>query len=509
MSTRDSNEKRSPLSVPHVWAFTTYFAEGLPYTIIRMVSSVFFRDMRVSLEAIGLTSLFGIPWVIKFLWGPLIDQFGTKRKWMLIMQFLLVLLFLVVAFVSPLPLGVAIIGGLLFFGAFLSATHDIAIDGYYMEALDKEAQAKFVGYRVMAYRLAMMAGTGIIVTVGTTVGWPTAFASGAGVLGALFIYHNFFLPRVEAETSRIWDLVKRVFTARFLMCCAVAVLLLWAIRSLIWQRLGEGLLEALPFLKGISFSAWVAIGLLIALIGLALFRNKIKERLLKDKDSFYSQSFIDYMDREHMAVAIGFIILMRTGESTLAAMAAPFMVDLGVKVHYGWLSGGVGLPFSIIGAMVGGFLISTFSLRRTIWPLLLAQNLTNLVYMGLALGMEKYLALNTGAEVVTYIGNFNLFLVACVHAFDQFAGGLGTAVLITFLMRTCSERFKAAHFAIGTGLMNVSGVLAGVASGFLAQRLGYGLYFGLTFLFSIPGMCLIFFVPFLETGSMEQTSSQV
>jgi PAT family beta-lactamase induction signal transducer AmpG len=473
MSTRDSNEKRSPLSVPHVWAFTTYFAEGLPYTIIRMVSSVFFRDMRVSLEAIGLTSLFGIPWVIKFLWGPLIDEFGTKRKWMLIMQFLLVLLFLVVAFVSPLPLGVAIIGGLLFCGAFLSATHDIAIDGYYMEALDKEAQAKFVGYRVMAYRLAMMAGTGIIVTVGATVGWLTAFLSGAGVLGALFIYHNFFLPRVEAETSRIWDLVKRVFTTRFLMCCAVAVLLLWAVRSLIRKGLGGGLLEALPFLKGISFTVWVAIGLLIALIGLALFRNKIKERLLKDKDSFYSQAFIDYMDREHMAVAIGFIILMRTGESTLAAMAAPFMVDLGVKVHYGWLSGGVGLPFSIIGAMVGGFLISTFSLRRTIWPLLLAQNLTNVVYMGLALGMEKYLALNTGAEVVTHIGNFNLFLVACVHAFDQFAGGLGTAVLITFLMRTCSERFKAAHFAIGTGLMNVSGVLAGVASGFLAQRLGF------------------------------------
>jgi len=155
MSKKNSNGKSSPLNVPYVWAFTTYFAEGLPYTIIRMVSSVFFRDMRVSLEAIGLTSLFGIPWVIKFLWGPLIDQFGTKRKWILIMQFLLVLLFLVVAVMSALPFGVTVIGGLLFFGAFLSATHDIAIDGYYMEALDKEGQAKFVGYRVMAYRLAM------------------------------------------------------------------------------------------------------------------------------------------------------------------------------------------------------------------------------------------------------------------------------------------------------------------------------------------------------------------
>jgi PAT family beta-lactamase induction signal transducer AmpG len=180
-------------------------------------------------------------------------------------------------------------------------------------------------------------------------------------------------------------------------------------------------------------------------------------------------------------------------------MVAPFMVDLGIKVHYGWLSGGVGLPFSIIGAMAGGFLISKFSLKKVILPFLLAQNLTNLVYMGLALSLTKYLALNTGADVVTFIGHFNLFLVACVHAFDQFAGGLGTAVLITFLMRTCLERFKAAHFAIGTGLMNISGVLAGVASGFLAERLGYGIFFGITFLLSIPGMCLIFFVPFLDS----------
>jgi PAT family beta-lactamase induction signal transducer AmpG len=210
------------------------------------------------------------------------------------------------------------------------------------------------------------------------------------------------------------------------------------------------------------------------------------------------------MDREKIGVAIAFIILMRTGESTLASMVAPFMVDLGIKVHYGWLSGGVGLPFSIIGAMAGGFFISKYSLKRTIWPFLLAQNFTNLVYMGLALGLTRYVALNTGANTVTFIGTFNLFLVACVHAFDQFAGGLGTAVLITFLMRTCTERFKAAHFAIGTGLMNVSGVLAGVASGFLAQRLGYGPFFGLTFLLSLPGMCLILYIPFLDTGGVEQ-----
>jgi PAT family beta-lactamase induction signal transducer AmpG len=47
-------------------------------------------------------------------------------------------------------------------------------------------------------------------------------------------------------------------------------------------------------------------------------------------------------------------------------------------------------------------------------------------------------------------------------------------------------------------------VLAGVASGFLAQRLGYGPFFGLTFLLSLPGMCLILYIPFLNTGGLEQ-----
>jgi hypothetical protein len=73
------DQRKNILQIPYVWAFTTYFAEGFPYTIIRIVSSVFFRDMHVSLQAIGLTSLFGLPLSLKFLWGPQVDQYGTKH----------------------------------------------------------------------------------------------------------------------------------------------------------------------------------------------------------------------------------------------------------------------------------------------------------------------------------------------------------------------------------------------------------------------------------------------
>ena len=46
---------------PRVDFHHLHFCEGLPYSIIRTVSTVFFRDNGVSLEGIGLTSLFGLP----------------------------------------------------------------------------------------------------------------------------------------------------------------------------------------------------------------------------------------------------------------------------------------------------------------------------------------------------------------------------------------------------------------------------------------------------------------
>jgi len=497
----DISKKENILQTPHVWAFTTYFAEGFPYTIIRIISSVFFRDMKVSLEAIGLTSLFGLPWVLKFLWGPQIDQFGTKRHWMLSMQLLLVLMVSTVAFLAPLPNGVRIIVILFFAGSFIAATHDMAIDGYYMEALDEKGQAKFVGYRVMAYRISMMTGTGIIVTIGTMTSWRVGFLSAGGILGILFIYHLFLLPRVETYKTPMRLLLKTFLNLKLLMGCIFLSLVIVSFRWLFSLEWWGRIKDTVPLIERIRFSGWVGIGLLIALILVALLKNQIKKVLFKDKEAFYSRAFMAYMDREKIGVALAFIILMRTGESMLASMASPFMVDLGIKVHYGWISGGVGLPFSILGAMLGGWLISRYTLRKTLLPFLLAQNLTNLIYMLLAFGLNQYVILNTGAEHFTPIGHFNLFLVASVHAFDQFAGGLGTSVLVTFLMRTCLPEFKAAHFAIGTGLMNISGVLSGVMSGFLAQWLGYGYFFGISFLASFPGMALIFFIPFLESES--------
>ena len=490
-------------ALPQAWTFTTYFCEGLPYSIIRTVSTVFFRDNGVSLEGIGLTSLFGLPWALKFFWAPHLDRYGTKRQWLLIMQILLAGLLLIAAALAPLPQATPLIGIAFFIGSFLAATHDIAIDGFYLETLNTPEQARFVGYRVMAYRIAMMAGAGIIATIGTTSGWPVAFGASGFILALFFAYHLRYLPHNETAALPLNLLLPRPKAGRLFKLAIVAALAMLALRLLSQTITKQGLLPRHGFLLNIDPAPLISIFLVTALIVIGFKRKEIRKWLRHKGNAFFSEAFFSFMDREKIGPILAFIALIRTGEYMLSSMVAPFMVDLGIKQHYGWISGGIGLPFSIIGAMLGGWLISKYSFKRMIWPLLFAQNLTNLTYMLLALKLNDFVLLNTGSPVPAAIGGNNLLAVVCVHAFDQFAGGLGTAVLMVFLMRLCKPRFKAAHYAIGTALMSFSGLYAGVLSGFLAAWAGYGYFFGISFLLSLPGMGLIFFIPLAENQQKE------
>ncbi|MBN1306475.1 MAG: hypothetical protein JXA18_01060 [Chitinispirillaceae bacterium] len=448
--------------------------------------------MQVSLESIGLTSLFGIPWAVKFLWAPQIDRFGTRRRWMLLMQSFLALLFITVGLCTPLAGGVAIIAALLLAGAFLAATHDVAIDGYYLVTLDSNEQAAYVGYRVMAYRIAMMAGTGLVATIGTTIGWIEAFVAAGGLLLLLAAYHCLFLPRSETQQLPLSAAVLPLRRPRFLIGASVGAGAFFPVYAIVNSRYYGSILKNTPFLRGLGFAGWISIVLLLTLIVVAMFRRRIVPLLYRRPDSFYARAFMSFMDREHIGSILAFIILLRTGEFLLSNMVSPFMVDAGMKVHYGWMQALLGLPASIAGAMLGGVLISRLTLQRVLFPFLLAQNGSNLVYMLVAFSLQKFVVINTGAVIPEPVGTLNLIIVAAVQGFDQFSGGLGTAVLMTFLMRICRGEFTAAHYAIGSGLMSISGVFAGAASGFLAARLGYGRFFGLSFILSLPGMVLAF-----------------
>jgi MFS transporter, PAT family, beta-lactamase induction signal transducer AmpG len=341
----------------------------------------------------------------------------------------------------------------------------------------------------------MMTGTGVIVTVGTTTSWHAAFLLAGGLFALISVYHWFLLPKAETPAKPASQLASAVFAPKVLGIAAMIGLAIWGLRvGLASPGLTE-LKAVSPIWKQVNLPNAISAMLLAALTGLGLCRGKLQAMLAARNDSFYARAFVDFMSQRRIGTILASVIFLRTGEFMLSSMVSPFIVDLGIKEHYGWLSGAVGLPCSIAGAILGGWMLARFGIRRLLWPFLLAQNLTNLAYMGLAWMLAGYVAMNTGATDPAFIGYGNLATVAIVLGFDNLAGGLGTSVLTIYLMSICSREFKAAHFAIGSGLMSVSGVFAGIAGGYLASWLGYWGMFGISFAASMPGMVLAAFVP--------------
>ncbi|NLE01550.1 MAG: AmpG family muropeptide MFS transporter [Fibrobacter sp.] len=368
---------------------------------------------------------------------------------MLSVQAVLVVLFITTAFFVPFSWGISAIGLLFFIGAILSATHDTAIDGFYLVALNKGEQARFVGYRVMAYRIAMMAGTGGIVTIGTKFGWYYAFMTAGILLGGLFFFHILFLPKVEVAINPLRLLVKNLLKFRLLAGTALFAIVIVGLRFFINSTYYADVTTKYMVFKELGFSDWISIFLFFGIVMLSLFKNRIKNNIKQRSDSVFVKAFLSFIDRDHGGILLSFIILLRAGEFLLSTMSSAFMVDLGIKLHIGWITAGIGLPASIAGALLGGWLISKFTLKKMMLPFILAQNLTNLLYMVIALIFSPLIIQNAGNSNPIPIGLVNLISVAAVHGFDQFSGGLGTSVLMTFLMRTCFVNSKQRIMLLG------------------------------------------------------------
>lgn len=149
---------------PWAWIPTLYFAEGLPYVAVMIISVVMYKRLGISNTDIALyTGWLYLPWVIKPFWSPFVDLAKTKRWWTVTMQWLLALAFAGIAFTIPTSLFFQLTLAFFWLSAFTSATHDIAADGFYMHALSEHQQSLYVGIRSTFYRVATVAGQGLLV----------------------------------------------------------------------------------------------------------------------------------------------------------------------------------------------------------------------------------------------------------------------------------------------------------------------------------------------------------
>ncbi|GAX40690.1 major facilitator transporter [Tolypothrix sp. NIES-4075] len=204
---------KTPTTSHSPWTFipTLYFASGIPYIIINNVSVIFYKKLEIDNTQIALwTSFLNLPWVLKMFWGPIVDINSTKRTWILTTQFAMFCCLALIAFSLQLPNFFFISLAALAIGAFISATYDIATDGFYMLALNKEQQAFFVGIRSLAYRLAMFFGLGFLVVFAgklekhlqnISLSWTIVISFSAFILAIIFIYHHLTLPLPENKEN--------------------------------------------------------------------------------------------------------------------------------------------------------------------------------------------------------------------------------------------------------------------------------------------------------------------
>jgi PAT family beta-lactamase induction signal transducer AmpG len=169
------------------------FSAGVPLPLTAFTLRQWFAESGVSLAAIGLTALIGLAYSLKFLWAPVLDhaaapffrRWGRRRGWLASIQPALALAILALGLTDPaadatLTVMVAVAV------AFLSASQDIVVDAYRIEALAEREQGYGLACYVWGYRGALLAAGGGALAMAEFGGWSFAFAMCAAMIGVGF-----------------------------------------------------------------------------------------------------------------------------------------------------------------------------------------------------------------------------------------------------------------------------------------------------------------------------------
>lgn len=163
------------------------FSSGLPLLLIGGTLKLWMKDQGVDLTLIGIFSLVGLPYTLKFVWAPVMDRFvppflGRRRGWILTCQIALIAGLSCLAVTSPsrAPWSVALAA---FFVAFFSASQDIAIDAYRRDLLRDEELGLGSSLAVNGYRVGMLVAGALAATLADQMPWSLVYLLMAGAMG--------------------------------------------------------------------------------------------------------------------------------------------------------------------------------------------------------------------------------------------------------------------------------------------------------------------------------------
>lgn len=435
----NANNRRSPIT----WVPTAYFAMGLPFVVLNMVTVLMFKGLGVDDKLITFwTSLILLPWTLKPLWSPFLELFKTKKFFVVTTQLITGVTFGLVAFSLNLPHFFSISIALLAIIAFSGATHDIACDGVYMSELSSSEQAKYIGWQGAFYNIAKVIATGGLVYV-------------AGIVIEHFSQGSQESAVVLAANQKAWMIIMAM------LCGSMVLLGIYHIFMLpsTPQKKGENSRNARQVMR--------------ELIGV----------------------LTDFFRKSHIVYYLLFIILYRFAEGFVMKIVPLFlkadraMGGLGLsEKEIGLYYGIYGAAAFVLGSLLAGYYISARGLKKTLFSLCCIFNLPFVVYALLATFQPESHVLIAGGIV-----------------FEYFGYGFGFVGLTLFMMQQVAPgKHPMAHYAFASGIMNLGVMLPGMMSGWVCETLGkwfdkpggYEPFFIFVLIATIPAFLMTYFVPF-------------
>lgn len=477
------------------WVALLYFSEGLPLGLFYDLFPVHMRQTGVSPADIGLLSLLGLAWTVKFLWAPVIEAWRGHKVWMAGANVGMAVVLASLA-MHPEALGQGQTWPWVLLAVFtvLSATNDIATDGYTIEALTKEQYGVANGIRIGFYRMGMLAAGGTLIAaswLGSTgqPNWSAAYLLGAAVMvfNATCILAAPALPwrpkpaGERGGVGREWAMLR----ARPVWLLALGLFL----SGLLWPVLGPvakaaGWSSILQFSGTWWFKGAVPVGLMMAGAGLMVVAARQPgSRVMEDGPVF--GALAELLARRGMLAVLAFILLFKLGDAAMGFMVKPFWVDAGfTPAEIGLVSVNIGLGLSIAGGLAGGWYVDRVGIFKGLWVLGLAQAASNLGYAAAAWYVPPGMA---AGEAITH---FQLAVYGA-SALESFTGGLGTGAFLAFLMGITSRARATTEYAILSSIFAFSRAVAGWAGGLGVQEMGYATFFFITFWLSFPAYALL------------------
>lgn len=419
------------------------FSAGLPLLLIMGTLSFWLREAGIDRATIGYLSWIGLAYSFKWLWSPLVDRLslplltsllGRRRAWLLLSQIVIASALVGMAITDP----VINLPHLVFFAlavAFASATQDIALDAYRIEAVAVELQGAMAATYQAGYRVAMiLASAGVL--------WIAAAVDASA----------------DAYDHAPWRFAYLVMAVSM----AVGIVTTLIIRE-----------PEVPYNRTVSENERIA--------QRALAQWAMPERIKSLLVWLYSAliaPFRDFLLRHgrKALLILGLIAIYRISDVVMGVMSNPFYVDMGYsKDEVATISKVYGVIMTIAGAAIGGVLTAKIGIMRTLFLGAVLSAATNLLFVWLA---------GRGHDISGLI-----FTISA----DNLSAGIASCAFIAYLSGLTNSAYSATQYALFSSVMLLLPKFIAGFSGEFVDAYGYETFFIATALLGLPVLILVWF----------------